>query len=145
MANVEERIKQLDNIRKIVQKCEDQVNGLLQEFGWTKDKLPKYNEETTRNECESAGSSSNENAKNTVELEQSAKPIDLETVMNIEYKIDAKRSGAKNVIDLNKLKRDLKRRRIKYRTTKTASLTYTEEIRELINLQMELLTENTEE
>lgn len=40
--------------------------------------------------------------------------------------------------DLNKLKRDMRRRRMKHRVTKTAPLTYTEEIRELIAMQMEI-------
>lgn len=40
--------------------------------------------------------------------------------------------------DMNKLKRDLKRRRMKYRTTKAPPLTYSEELRELIALQMEM-------
>lgn len=38
---------------------------------------------------------------------------------------------------ITKLRRDLKRRRMKYRTTKTPPLSYTEEIRGLIGLQME--------
>lgn len=41
--------------------------------------------------------------------------------------------------DINKLKRDLKRRRMKYRTTKALPLTYTEELKELIGLQMEMI------
>lgn len=42
--------------------------------------------------------------------------------------------------DIHKLKRDLKRRRMKYRTTKAPPLAYIEELRELINLQMEILS-----
>lgn len=38
---------------------------------------------------------------------------------------------------ITKLRRDLKRRRMKYRNTKTPPLSYTEEIRGLIGLQME--------
>lgn len=38
---------------------------------------------------------------------------------------------------ITKLRRDLKRRRMKYRTTKAPPLSYTEEIRGLIGLQME--------
>lgn len=142
MSTVEKRKEELNNIRKIVQKYENQVNGLLNEFGWTKDKLPKRKEET-KNKCDSNESGSSECAASAAT--QTSKPIDLEAVVDIAYKIDAKRSSANSFTDLNKLRRDLKRRRVKYRTTKTAPLTYTEELRELINLQMELVTENKTE
>lgn len=139
MSGVEERLKQLNEIQKVVEKYENQVNGLLQQFGWTKDKLPKYKENT--NNCESQKPCEQSNTVN----KQPVAAVDLEAVVNIGQRIEAKRSNAHNFTDLNKLKRDLKRRRIKYRTTKTAPLTYTEELRELINLQMELVTENKEE
>lgn len=144
MSGVDERLKQLDTIRKRVQNYETQVNRLLQEFNWTKDKLPQKKEEIKPTECEFTGSLSNESTQNTI-VTQTAKTIDLETVVNIGQRIDAKRSSLSNFTDLNKLRRDLKRRRVKYRTTKSAPLTYTEEIRELINLQMELVTENKNE
>lgn len=144
MSRVDERLKQLDAIRKKVQQCETQVNRLLQEFDWTKDKLPQKEEETKQTECEFTGSSSNESKQNTI-VTQTVKSIDLETVVNIGQRIDAKRLSLSNFTDLNKLRRDLKRRRVKYRTTKSAPLTYTEELRELINLQMELVTENKNE
>lgn len=40
--------------------------------------------------------------------------------------------------EITKYKRDIKRKRMKYRTTKAPPLTYTEELRSLISLQMEL-------
>lgn len=145
MSSADERIKQLEDLRKTVQTYENQVNHLLTEFGWTKDKLPPYKEEVEPTESEFAGSVSNQSEPVNTVATQSTKSNDLETVMNIGQKIDAKRSNSANFTDLNRLRRDLKRRRVKYRTTKTAPLTYTEELRELINLQMELVTENKEE
>ena len=146
MSGVDDRIKQLEIIRKTVRKYENQVNHLLQEIGWTKDKLPLYKEEQTEaTKCESIGSSSKESIENTAVASQPTESIDLETVVNIGQKIDAKRSSSNNFTDLNKLQRDLKRRRVKYRTTKTAPLTYTEQLRELITLQMELVTEQKDD
>lgn len=146
MSVEDKRLKQLENIRKIVQRYESQVNHLLQEFGWTKEKLPLYKEEQTEaTQCESIDSTSKKSSQNTAAASQPTKSIDLETVANIGQKIDAKRSSANNFTDLNKLQRDLKRRRVKYRTTKTAPLTYTEQIRELISLQMELVTERKDD
>ncbi|KAJ6634585.1 hypothetical protein Bhyg_07390 [Pseudolycoriella hygida] len=43
----------------------------------------------------------------------------------------------KTLADLTKYKRDIKRKRMKYRTTKAPPLTHTEELRGLIALQME--------
>ncbi|XP_031639518.1 uncharacterized protein LOC116351534 [Contarinia nasturtii] len=143
MSTVEQRIKELDDIRKTVKKYENHVNELLREFGWTKEKLPKYIAKNNQNKSDSTESSAIESGPSVAK--QASKPIDLEAVVDIAYKIDAKRSSANNFTDLNKLRRDLKRRRVKYRTTKTAPLTYTEELRELIELQMELVTENKEE
>lgn len=40
--------------------------------------------------------------------------------------------------EITKYKRDIKRKRMKYRTTKAPPLTHTEELRSLISLQMEL-------
>lgn len=143
MANLEERLKQIDDIRKTVQHCENQLNGLLKELGWTKDKLPKPKISKVTTESDITGSSSDA-CKEKNESKPLSKPNDLEDVVNLCSKIDEKRTSISNFTDLNKLKRDLKRRRIKYRTTKTAPLTYTEELHELINLQMELLRENKE-
>lgn len=44
----------------------------------------------------------------------------------------------KTFAEITKYKRDIKRKRMKYRTTKAPPLTHTEELRNLISLQMEL-------
>lgn len=143
MTNLEERLKQLDDIRKTVENCENQLNVFLQEIGWTKDKLPKFEVDKVKKECELAGSTSNATVEK-IEVKPSTRTNDLEAVVNLCSKIDEKRSATSSFTDWNKLKRDLKRRRVRYRTTKTAPLTYTEELRELISLQMDLVREKKE-
>lgn len=146
MSKTEERIKQLNEIKEKVKVCETQLNGFLQELGWTREKLPKLSEvkeEIVEPERDVAGSNFSGNSRKNV-INQDVKPIDLETVVNLCSKIDQKRSTTSNFIDLNKLKRDLKRRRVKYRTS-TAPLTYTEELRELIELQMDLVKGNKQD
>ena len=51
--------------------------------------------------------------------------------------LDTTPENCMSFAEMTKLKRDLKRRRMKYRTTKSPPLSYTEEIRALIGLQME--------
>lgn len=141
----EERIKQLNEIKEEVKIYESQLNEFLQELGWTREKLPKQpkvkkEQQKVETECEIASSSSSGNLHQNV-MSTDAKSIDLEAVVNLCSTIDRKRSATTDFVDLNKLKRDLKRRRVKYRTS-TAPLTYTEELRELINLQMDLVKGN---
>lgn len=143
MSSVEERIKQLNAIRETIQQHENRMNEFLQVLGWSKDKLPKLKEETVSEKNESTGSTSSEIAQK-IEVNEPTKSSDFEAIVNLCSKIEEKRSAATGFVDLNKLKRDLKRRRVKYRTTKVAPLTYTEELRELINLQMDLIKENQE-
>lgn len=137
MSTVEERLKQLDEMREKVRFYETQMDEFLQQLGWTKDKLPKFNQ--VKQESNAAGSQQSANR-----LKQHVRSNDLEEVVNLCSEFDQKRLTSTPFTDLNKLKRDLKRRRVKYRTTKTAPLTYTEELRELINLQMELVSDKKE-
>lgn len=146
MDSTEERLKQLNEIEEKVKICKTQLNEFLQELGWSREKLPKQpavKEELIKTECDVAGSTSSGDSHRNV-MNQSVKSIDLETVVNLCSTIDQKRLATSNFIDLNKLKRDLKRRRVKYRTS-SAPLTYTEELRELINLQMDLVQENKQD
>lgn len=140
MDQSESRLKQLNEIREAVEIYESQLTELLQEFGWSKEKLPKLRKiksEVVDTESDLGGSCSGTNT-----VQQSAKSTDLRDVVDLCAAINQKRTTLNNFTDLNKLRRDLKRRRVKYRTTKTAPLTYTEEMRELINLQMDLLRGN---
>lgn len=145
MGSLEDRLKQLDEIREKVEFYETQMDGLLLELGWTRDKLPKLTkvkqESELETECGAAGSSGSVNDRN-IATKQHSQTDDLEAVVDLCSTIEQKRLTATPFTDLNKLKRDLKRRRVKYRTTKTGPLTYTEELRELINLQMELIDDN---
>lgn len=67
---------------------------------------------------------------NATQIEMQSTSMDVASV--------SRTKGHGSFADLNKLKRDLKRRRMKYRTTKAPPLTYGEELRELIALQMEI-------
>lgn len=53
----------------------------------------------------------------------------------------AGKEGEQSLTDILRQKRDLKRRRQKYRTTKAPPLSYTEEVRQLIGLQNEAWTQ----
>lgn len=145
MDTIEDRLKQLDEIREKVKFYETQMDGVLHELGWTRDKLTKLTKVKREKELESesivAGCSHSVDDQNTG-IKQHVQTDNLEAVVNLCSAIDQKRLTATPFTDLNKLKRDLKRRRVKYRTTKTGPLTYTEELRELINLQMELINDD---
>lgn len=145
MDTIEDRLKQLDEIRESVKFYETQMDGFLHELGWTRDKLPKLTKVKQENElgseCDAAGSSQSMDNRNFT-TKQHVQTDELEAVVDLCSAIDQKRLTTAPFTDLNKLKRDLKRRRIKYRTSKTAPLTHTEELRELINLQMELFDDN---
>lgn len=145
MDTIEDRLKQLDEIRERVKLYETQMDGFLHELGWTRDKLPKLTkvkqENQLESECDAAGLIQSANNRN-IATKQHGQTDELEAVVDLCSAIDQRRLTATPFTDLNKLKRDLKRRRVKYRTTKTAPLTYTEELRELINLQMELIDDN---
>lgn len=134
------RKQEIDNFNKILDSWEGQLNDLLNTLNWTKDKLPKP--KTTK--IESINRSSVETEPSTsrtcnIKRESLNKTFDLNALSEISLTLKKKKSDAKPNIDITKLKRDLKRRRMKHRTTKSAPLTYTEELRELINLQMDLL------
>lgn len=145
MSSLEERLKQLDEIREKVKTYETQMDEFLHELGWTREKLPKLTKVKQENEleteCDAAGSSGSVNDRN-ISTQARLATDDLESVVDLCSAIEQKRLTTTPFIDLNKLKRDLKRRRVKYRTAKTGPLTYTEEIRELIGLQMELINDN---
>lgn len=145
MGSLDERLKQLDEIREKVKTYETQMDEFLHELGWTRDKLPKLTKVKQENELETegdaAGTSGSVNDRN-ISTQARLPTDDLESVVDLCSAIEQKRLNTTPFTDLNKLKRDLKRRRVKYRTAKTGPLTYTEEIRELIDLQMELINDN---
>lgn len=135
MESEDDRIKQLETIRNTVREHQNHLNEVLQQFGWTVDKLPKYKQEIEHPNIEVTP----DPGENTQERAPKEPKDDLEAVVNLCSTISQKQSATNTFTDLNKLRRDLKRRRVKYRTTKTAPLSYTEELRELINLQMDLV------
>lgn len=145
MTNSEERLKQLHEIRARVRRYEEFFNEFLAEIGWTKEKTiegsPK--EVTEAEQCDEKGSTlADVRCEKDIQPSTSAPATDFEEIVNFCSTIDQKRASTTNLPDWNKLRRDLKRRRVKYRTTKSAPLTYTEELRELINLQMDLIKDN---
>lgn len=145
MDSTEQRLKQLEEIREQLKFYETQMDGFLQELGWTRDKLPKLTkvkqESEHEPECSAAGSSRSVNDRE-IATKQCVRTDDLEAVVDLCSAIEQKRLKSTPFTDLNKLKRDLKRRRMKYRTARTGPLTYTEELRQLIDLQMELINDN---
>lgn len=141
-----ERKKQIEQFHKTLDGWESQLDDLLKSLNWTKDKLPKLNVESVESSKSSAAateSSASEVRENIIQSNET-NSIDLNALSDIYSTIKKKKATADTNIDWNKLKRDLKRRRMKYRTTKTAPLTYTEELRELIHMQMDLLQENNQ-
>lgn len=144
---IEARKKQIADALETVREYESKLERFLSEIGWTKEEILKRFE---RNEESKAKSDADEvNAatdSQNIDLDQNPVQnnvkefIKLDENADLYSAMDRKRIQA-NYGDLNKLKRDLKRRRIKYRTTKAPPLTYTEELRELINLQMEYMEE----
>lgn len=141
------RLKQLHECKEKVAFYKNQMLEFLQELGWTEEKLleltksKKVKEEIVESGYDVAGSSSSKQSQQ-VNIKQENSTDDLKAIVDLCSTIDEKRSASNSFVDLNKLKRDLKRRRVKYRTTKNAPLTYTEEMRELINLQMDIIKEN---
>lgn len=132
------RTDQVNEIIESVEKCEQQLNELMDRLQWSREKLPK-----AKNPKESDGE--NDEATKTERIDSA--PLQLESVdqqrpneSGVDFPDFGDRSklNVTSYIDLNKLKRDMRRRRMKHRVTKTAPLTYTEEIRELIAIQMEI-------
>lgn len=140
------REKNIQEIGKVIDKCEHQLDNLLKELDWCKEKLPRSK---LSNKIESVDGNrdviacTSEESETILQLKDES--FDLNAISELCSTIDKRKSSAVRNIDFNKLKRDLKRRRMKYRTTKVAPLTYIEELRELINLQMELVQENKSE
>lgn len=145
MDSIAQRLKQLDELREQVKIYETQMDGFLHELGWTRDKMPKLTKMKQENEhgaeCSAAGPSESVNDRE-ITMKHHVQTDDLEAVVDLCSAIEQKRSTTTPFTDLNKLKRDLKRRRMKYRTARSGPLTYTEELRQLIELQMELIDGN---
>lgn len=144
-AEIIERTQQIEQIQKTLNGLESRLDGLLKSLNWQKDKLPQRKVKSSESEQIATVApvpSSSYNCNNPVQATQQ-NTIDLNALTEICSTINKKKSAAETQIDLFKLKRDLKRRRMKYRTTKLTPLNYTEELRELINLQMDLLHENS--
>lgn len=135
----EDLFKQIEEIRDVVVDCESQLNDLLGRFGWQKEELmkTKLNPQCAQKDDSEKEITDQEQQRGSVAPVN--EKVDLDALANFCALFDRKASSSSNYADLNQLKRDLKRRRMKYRTTKTAPLTYTEELRELIQLQMELV------
>lgn len=142
------REQKIQEIGKVIDKCEHQLDNLLKELDWCKEKLPRSKlsnkiASVDSNRDEFGSTSTSEKSETILQLKDES--FDLNAISELCSTIDKRKSSSERNIDFNKLKRDLKRRRMKYRTTKVAPLTYIEELRELINLQMELVQENKSE
>lgn len=128
--------KEINEIRKVVLECESRLNDILQQFSWTKDQLPKKKEKPKITEPIIEHSMEQKHERINQPL---AEKIDLDALAKLCAAIDKKPNSSTGYTDINMLKRALKRRRAKHHTIKSAPLTYTEELRQLISLQMELV------
>lgn len=163
-----QRLEQIKEIRDFVEQSQIKTNEILSKFGWTienlqKNKLNKQSgvsstrQKKTKEECLSTFDLPT-TAEKLVAYEKAIKTGKSmsgndyqELVTNVASTSSSSSSSSSNIkqisnlMDIKKLKRDLKRRRMKHRVTKTAPLTFTEELHELINLQMEILAEKKSE
>lgn len=156
------RIQQVHEIDRFIESCENKFSDIFNNFGWSIENLEKdlsnvnvftesKKKQKLKNKKEEEATSSFDLLAAEEKLKQYEEAIKShrkqaigdfqDPVLNLPSTSTNMKQTA-SVMDMKKLKRDLKRRRIKYRTTKTAPLTFTEELRELINLQMEIMTEN---
>lgn len=129
------RVDQVKKIIESVEKCEQQMNKLMERLQWSRDKLPKPRKPMkTVSECDESAETEqiDSTIRQSVSLELSEISSDFPEFG------DRGKLHLTSYTDLNKLKRDMRRRRLKHRVTKTAPLTYTEEIRELIAIQMDI-------
>lgn len=129
------RVEQVNEIIASVTKCEQKMNEVMERLQWSRDKLPKAKNPTKHveaTEAERIGAVARQSSQSMGHQERSESGIDFPEFG------DRSKLHLTSYTDLNKLKRDMRRRRVKHRVTKTAPLTYTEEIRELIAIQMEI-------
>lgn len=142
-SEINKRKEQIEHFRGILDGWESQLDDLLVSLNWTKDKLPESNAKAVKSSETSVvvPESSVSGASTNIIQSNDIKSVDINALSELYSTIKKKKASAETNIDWNKLKRDLKRRRMKHRTTKTAPLTYTEELRELIHMQMDILQE----
>lgn len=130
------RVDQVKELIESVEKCEHQLNKLLESLQWSRDKLPNR-----RNPTKPVGDS--HKSAETEQIDSATRPSVSMELSDISSDFpefgDRGKLHLTSYTDLNKLKRDMRRRRLKHRVTKTAPLTYTEEIRELIAIQMDIV------
>lgn len=147
---MEERRVQLDREAEALQKLELQFSNTLRLIGWTeaglsKDHRPprkrnRKSKRPTKSSLHPIDLRSREEKladyEKTIErLGHRTEPAEL-TVPVIHNEGRSSSDDRMTFDQISKLRRDLKRRRMKYRT-KTPPLSYTEELRGLISLQME--------
>lgn len=131
------RVDEVKQIYESVEKCEQQMNKLMERLQWSRDKLPK-----PRNPTKNVPESYENESAETNQIDSTSKSSVSVALNDISSDFpefgDRGKLRSTSYNDLNKLKRDMRRQRLKHRVTKTAPLTYTEEIRELIAIQMDI-------
>lgn len=144
---MEARTGELDRLRREVAECEGKFNEVLTKLSRTKEGLANGQVKGKKAKAgpQSCGEHAEERAS-AAEYEEASRNTertgDYSDLAEISAIVDRNKELSRHFTDLNKLKRDLKRRRMKYRTTKCPPITYTEEIRELIGNLMEIETKN---
>lgn len=158
------RLNQIAELDHFISSIEGDFNQILSDLDWSKDELLKESGGQNEPRKQPKPRKDNNGDLDDYFLLPSEKKLELyeKSLENSEEKhrreqsemadlslqsssLDLASSSKRHgpIADINKLKRDLKRRRMKHRTTKTAPLTYTEELKELIELQMEIIEKKT--
>lgn len=144
---MEERQIQLDREAKALEELELQFSKTLSTIGWTEAELHRPPRKRNRKSKRPNNSSLHpidlrNRQEKLADYEETIKRLGHRTEPELSVPV-AQNEGRSSLDDrmtfdqITKLRRDLKRRRMKYRTAKTPPLSYTEEIRGLIALQME--------
>lgn len=145
----EQRMNQLKELDKFLSDAEGDCMSTLTLMGWTKDGVGQQHR--SKEHPVGPKSVTDTNQMQEYYLLPTQKKLELyaQTSQSMASDEQLASFGVADIVvakqkqntftDINKLKRDLKRRRMKYRTTKAPPLTYSEELRELIQLQMEML------
>lgn len=137
--SIQIRVDQVNEIIESVRQCEERMNQLMERLQWSRDKLPKEKKiEKQPAESEATTEVQQTDCAAARQSEPLNQPEPDESSREFPEIGDRSKLNPISYTDLNKLKRDMRRRRVKHRVTKAPPLTYTEEIRELIAIQMEI-------
>lgn len=159
--DIKARLKELDNHSNAVQNLNQRLDSILAQIDWNLDtkpvsvvslRHPASSQKNTQNPRKSKQNDSilwcqsrEQKLKNYQEAVDRSSEMprifadeEIPSGTNLSAKAkDDCRAKTMSLSEMTKLNRDLKRRRMRHRTTKAPPLSHTEELRALIELQME--------